>query len=122
MRAPDADRRTIPRLSAGYAAGRLGSNTSAHRVDLAYRAGSRADLCSLTIDLSGRARIALPAMLDGAAARLAPRLADWPSVWLAPSGHGPWSIDRAVDSDLVIDDPTVSRRHAECAGLLRATP
>ncbi len=74
MRASDADRqRTIRGLSAGYAAGRLGSDTYAHRIDLAYRAGSRADLRSLTIDLSGRARSALTALLEGARARLALR-------------------------------------------------
>ncbi len=83
MGASDADRqRTIRRLNAGYAAGHLGSDTYAHRIDLAYRAGSAADLRSLTIDLSGRVRSALTAMLDGAAARLTPGRPDPPSVWL----------------------------------------
>lgn len=119
MRASDADRqRAIRRLSAGYASGRLGSDTYAHRIDLAYRAGSRADLQALTVDLSGRLTGALAAMRHAAATGLAPRRADPPSVWLAPSGDGPWTIGRHPDSDLVIDHLTVSRRHAE----LRWTP
>lgn len=119
MRASDADRqRTIRRLSAGYAAGRLGSDTYAHRLDLAFRAGSRADLNSLTADLSGRVRGALASMREAATGWLAVPRVQLPSVWLEPAGEGPWSIGRSPDNDMVIDDPTVSRHHAE----LRWTP
>lgn len=120
MRASDAERqRAIRRLSAGYATGQLGSDTFAHRIDLAQRAGSREDLRALTVDLSGRVRCALAAVRDAAADWLAPaRRAEPPCAWLTPSGEGPWSIGRDPASDIVIDDPTVSRRHAE----LRWTP
>jgi hypothetical protein len=120
MRASDADReRAIRRLSAGYAAGRLGSDTFARRVDLAQRAGSRTDLRALTRDVSGRLRNASDAIYDAAVACFAatPR-AEPPCVWLAPSGEGPWTIGRSPENDLVIEDLTVSRHHAE----LRWTP
>ena len=120
MRASDGDRqRAIRRLSTGYAAGQLGADTFAHRIELAYRAGSREDLRSLTVDLSGGLRRALTAVRDTVWSWGAPGGAvEPPCVWLTPSGEGPWSIGRDPDSDLVIDEPTVSRRHAE----LRWTP
>lgn len=120
MRASDGDRqRAIRRLSAGYAAGQLGADTFAHRIELAYRAGSREDLQSLTVDVSGRFRRALTAARDAVSGLRAPDGGqERPCVWLTPSGEGPWSIGRHPDSDMVIDDLTVSRHHAE----LRWTP
>ena len=122
MRASDSERkRTIARLSAGYADGRLGTETFAHRVDLAYRAGSRKDLHALTADLAGRVRQALEDPGGIVRSLLGqPNHIDPPCVWLTPpdATGGPWIIGRSPECDLLIDDETVSRRHAE----LRWTP
>ena len=109
-------------MSAGYAAGRLGSDTFAHRIDLAYRAGSRADLDALTADLSGRLRVVAGRLLTALRSPTAAPSAHVraPCVWLTPpdAGEGPWVIGRDAECELIVDDMTVSRRHAE----LRWTP
>lgn len=122
MRASDADRqRAMRRLSAGFAAGRLGADTFAHRIDLAQRAGSVADLHALTADVAGRARVALTRLRHALRRRsnLAARV-EAASVWLTPPGPDEPArvIGRAPDCDLIVDDLTVSRRHAA----LRWTP
>ena len=103
------------RLSAGFAAGQLGPDTFAHRIELAQRAGSVADLHALTADLAGRLRIALTALRHAVRrpAQASAR-ADAACVWLTPPGPGEpaWVIGRAPDCDIVVDDMTVSRRHA----------
>ena len=94
----------MARLRRGYVAGRLDTDTFARRVDRALRADHGTELHGLTADLP-RARTGSGTFL----ARLRRR-----------SGHvlscavgGRLLLGRAPGCQLVFDDDTVSRRHAE---------
>ena len=109
MRADDRRReRTVAALGDGYAAGAIGPDTLTLRVDAAYRARTADELRSLTADLPRRW---LDALLDRLE-RLRPVRV--PTVHLPPppEGSGPWTIGRSDACRLVIDNGTVSRRHA----------
>lgn len=102
------------RLGDGYAAGVLGTDTFDLRLERAWRARSLGELQALTRDLPRR----LGETLRDEFARLRERvlpLAAAPTVDVAlPShGDGPWTIGRSADCGLVVDDDSVSRRHAE---------
>ena len=109
MRADDRRReRTVAVLGDGYAAGAIGSETLALRVDAAYRARSVEELGALTADLPRR-------WIDLLRERVARRRrARVPTVYVdaPPAGPGPWTIGRSDGCRLVIGHGTVSRRHA----------
>ena len=118
MRASDSQReRTVSKLAAGYANGLLGADTFAQRTELAYRADSPSDLRALTADLPRRVRDVLHDLRAAVSSALAPPARiEHPSIWLMPpdTGEGPWLIGRDESiCDLLIDEETVSRRHAE---------
>lgn len=118
MRASDRDReRTVARLGRGYAAGSLGTDTFALRLDRAYHATHGDELRTLTRDLPGRLRELVRDELAGMLERLHGEVvAAGPpaiSVSLPPDGPGPWLIGRSSGCRLVVADDTVSRYHAE---------
>jgi hypothetical protein len=103
----DTREQTVARLRQGYVAGRIGSDTFAHRIDHALQSDSQHELRGLTADLPAqptaglawlrarfaRRRLGLPAAGDLLQARLL--------------------IGRSSACQLVLADDTVSRRHAE---------
>jgi hypothetical protein len=106
-------RRTVAALGRDYVVGRMGSDTFEARLDRAFAARSRADLLRLRADTSP---------LPAAFAELRRR---W-SAFTAPPGPAPVDvrlpaahndrpllIGRGRACDLVLRNPTVSRRHAE---------
>ena len=99
----DTREKTIVELRRGYLAGRLGTDTFAHRLDQALEGDSREQLRGLTADLPA----APPRTLLGRLrARLVPRtLPDLVGAHLV--------IGRSSSCQIVLGDDTVSRRHAE---------
>ena len=98
----DTREETIVQLRRGYLAGRLGTDTFAHRLDQALEGDSREQLRGLTADLPAaprtllgrlRARLARPVMPEVVGAHLV--------------------IGRSSSCQIVLGDDTVSRRHAE---------
>lgn len=108
MRASDRDRdRAAARLAAGYAEGSLSADTLTSRVARAYAARTRSELSGLIRDLPGRGRLrALTARLAHLAG--GSRTLELP---FPPTGEAS-TIGRHAGCALVLDDPTVSRRHA----------
>jgi hypothetical protein len=125
VRVSDADRdRVLRSLREGVVDGRLSEDTFLGRVEAALRARRRSELARLVDDLpSRRSRRSHAARfvstISSATRRLgyawrAPRL---PCLWL-PLDHGrAFTIGRDPGCDLLVDHPSVSRRHA----LLRPT-
>lgn len=117
MRVSDRDReRTAARLGRGYAAGALGTDTFALRVDTAYRARHGHELRTLTRDLPRRLGDLLYDELTAMLERLRGEQRAGPpaiTVALPPDGPGPWLIGRSTGCRLVVDHDTISRYHAE---------
>lgn len=98
----DTREETIVQLRRGYLAGRLGTDTFAHRLDQALEGDSREQLRGLTADLPA----ARPRLLARVRELLAPRsLPDLVGAHLL--------IGRSSACQIVLGDDTVSRRHAE---------
>jgi hypothetical protein len=112
VRASDDTReRTVAELRAGLTSGRLGIDTFVRRVNAAYRAKTRDELWHLTRDLpAGQSwRTRLASLFDGRV----PRRRSAP---LRPPALEPdtaVALGRSPECDYVVDDPTVSARHAE---------
>ena len=104
LRATDRRReRTVAVLGDGFAAGCIGPDTLAFRVERALRARTVEQLRALVADLPAPACDPTPAV------RVSP----------PPDGPGPWIVGRCDTCRLIIDAETVSRVHAElrrCAG------
>lgn len=99
----DTREQTIAQLRRGYLAGRLGSDTFAHRLDDALESGSREQLRGLTADLPAAPPRPLLARLR---ARLRPRS-------LPVLVGAQLVVGRSRACQVVLGDETVSRRHAE---------
>jgi hypothetical protein len=99
----DTREQTIARLRRGYLAGRIGSDTFAHRIDDALESGSREHLRGLTADLPAAPPRTLLARLRE---RLTPR-----SLPELVGAH--LVVGRSSSCQIVLGDDTVSRRHAE---------
>ena len=95
----DTRERTVARLRRGYVAGRLDTDTFSRRVDRALRTSHGTELHGLTADL--------PAPRFGRRARKRS------GSFLARADGGRLVLGRAPGCQLVFDDDTVSRRHAE---------
>jgi hypothetical protein len=116
-RASDEDRdRVIRALRDGSVAGKLSHDTFLQRLDVALQARHRDELDSLVTDLRpARAARSWVAQCADAATRLRqswllPRM---PTLVLPGGETSVFTIGRSDDSDLVLTDMTVSRRHAE---------
>ncbi len=116
MRASDQLReRTVSRLGAGYAEGLLGFDTLCRRVDGAYGARTVEQLRALVRDLPDPAGLVqrLGSRLRSLAGAGGEELAE--SLLLTPpsaSVGARFVLGREPACDLVVDDATVSRRHA----------
>jgi FHA domain/Domain of unknown function (DUF1707) len=124
IRASDDDReRTARRLRDGVIAGRMSTDTFARRVELAYRARHQAELEGLRRDLPRRWPLDL---MTTTAARLSAGVRELRAAWegprvprlTVPAWRTAIVVGRSNACDVRIDDPTVSRRHAE----LRRSP
>jgi len=103
----DTRERTVARLRRGYVAGRLDTDTFSRRVDRALEASCGDELRGLTADLPApRQRFRLAGLLPSARrhARLPP---------LERLTAGRLLLGRSSACQLIFDDDTVSRRHAE---------
>jgi pSer/pThr/pTyr-binding forkhead associated (FHA) protein len=101
----DTREETIVQLRRGYLAGRLGTDTFAHRLEDALESASREQLRGLTADLPA----APPRTLIG---RLRARFGVGPRA--LPDLVGACVlIGRSSSCQIVLGDDTVSRRHAE---------
>lgn len=120
-RASDAERdRTVGALRDLSVDGHISSDTFVRRMDRALQARSRRELDELVRDLPprswlGRRLIEIVAALSSFTARVEaawrePRL---PRLTLPEGSADAVVIGRDAACDLVISDPTVSRRHAE---------
>ena len=98
----DTRERTVARLRRGYVAGRLDTDTFSRRVDCALSSGCGDELRGLTADL--------PAPRSLPLGRLRRRR---PHGLLAGAAGGRLVLGRSPGCQLVFDDDTVSRRHAE---------
>lgn len=120
-RVSDAERdRTVGALRDRSAEGLISSDTFVRRMDRALRARSRSELEDLERDLPPRTWLARQivdrvAALSAFTARVQaawrePRV---PRLTLPETGHEVLTVGRDPVCDLVLTDPTVSRRHAE---------
>ena len=99
----DTREQTIAELRQGYLAGRLGSDTFAHRLEDAFGTPSREHLRGLTADLpAAPPRTPLARLRAWLAPRALPELVGAHLV-----------IGRSSACEIVLGDDTVSRRHAE---------
>jgi FHA domain/Domain of unknown function (DUF1707) len=98
----DTREETIVQLRRGYLAGRLGTDTFAHRLEDALASGSRDELRGLTADLPAAPARSLLARLRPRRSRALPELV---------GAH--LLIGRSSACQIVLGDDTVSRRHAE---------
>jgi len=112
-RVSDKDREAaVDVLSHGCGEGYLSADTLARRIDGVYAARRRFEILPLLSDLPLRSlrdrlvrrlRARPPAAVTSHPLRLTPPPA---------RGDGPFDVGRASDSDLLVDDPTVSSLHA----------
>jgi FHA domain-containing protein/uncharacterized protein DUF1707 len=110
MRASDRMREAVVRrLGRDYGRGCLSVDTLAWRVERAYSARSRQDLTPLVADLPPGGRLGV----------LLERVQLWrealrrgPIPCSPPATEKPYVLGRHPDCDLVLDDDSVSRRHA----------
>jgi hypothetical protein len=120
-RASDADRRRIARLlQEGSTEGRLSRDTFAARVERALTARSRAELDDLVADV--RQPGPLRRAATGAVGWMSTLSADIEAAWdvgrmpvlgLPQHPTRPTTIGRSIECDCVVNDPSVSRRHAQ---------
>jgi FHA domain/Domain of unknown function (DUF1707) len=103
----DTRERTLATLRRGYASGSLHTETFAMRIDRALRARSEHELRGLTADVPAASR------LRRALARLQSALSPEPTGLLSGVSRGHITLGRSSSCQLVFDDDTVSRRHAE---------
>jgi uncharacterized protein (DUF1684 family) len=101
---PSSDTReeTVAQLRRGYLAGRLGTDTFAHRLQDALESASREHLHGLTADLPAAPARGLFARLRPRRPRALPELVG-----------ARLEIGRSSACQIVLGDDTVSRRHAE---------
>ncbi len=124
VRASDAEReRAIRELRDRSVEGRISFDTFMRRLDSAFQARSREELASLLDDLPPHGRVA--GHLTGAAAAVSGVMVRLKAAWRQPQqprlphlalpevGRDRLTIGRASVCDLVLDDLTVSRFHAE---------
>jgi hypothetical protein len=110
MRASDRDReQALALLRAGCAEGYMSVDTFERRVEQTFAARTVSELRGLVSDIAGA-----PSGLR----RMLPRLGRAPApaadaVELELSGDGPVIVGRSERCDVVLADPTVSRRHLE---------
>jgi FHA domain-containing protein/uncharacterized protein DUF1707 len=103
----DTREQTVAQLRQGYVAGRIGTDTFAHRIDHAFQSASHEELRGLTADL--------PAQPSARLARLR-ALFSRRGLGLPQAGelaHARVVLGRSRDCQLILADDTVSRRHAE---------
>ena len=116
MRASDDLReRTVSRLGTGYAQGLLGFDTLCLRVERAYAARTVEQLRALVRDLpdAGGALRRVRGWLASAVGTGPPADQADPLLSPPPELDGrDFVLGREPDCDLVLEDPTVSRRHA----------
>ncbi len=117
MRASDQLReRTVARLGAGYAAGLLGFDTLCRRVDRAYGARTVDQLRALVRDLPDPAGLAqrLGRRLGALTGSAEPVERAHPLLLTPPRADvgAAFVLGREPECDLLVDDATVSRRHA----------
>lgn len=111
---PPTDRpreRTLARLRDGYACGDLGTATFDRRIDAALRASTREELRGLTVDLP----VAEPAWRRAGSVVekwLRNDTATGGLLAAVELGSGRLTLGRSPRCELVLDDDTVSRRHA----------
>ena len=108
---------TLSRLAHHYAAGDLHTNTLEHRIEAAMRARSAMGLRETVWDLPPLDRSGwrdLVASVVRPTARCARLVIHLPSpIDLRLDGTArTWAIGRSRACDVVIDDPSISRRHA----------
>jgi hypothetical protein len=98
----------VSELQRGYAASNLKTDTFSERVECALRTSSQVELRALTADLPA------PWWRSALARGRAALGAGQPPALLDPSqlGGGRLVIGRSRTCELVVDDDTVSRRHA----------
>ena len=120
LRASDSDRdRVIRVLKDGSVEGRLSYDTFVRRVDLALRARDSSELAGLLRDLPSGRRSPFVARVIGwwstltAQVQGAWRSPHLPRLVLPRADRTVFTIGRALDCDLALDDMTVSWRHAE---------
>jgi hypothetical protein len=104
----DTREHTVARLRQGYVAGRIGTETFAHRIDHALQSESVDELRGLTADL--------PAQPAAGLAWLKARFGRRRGVGLPEASEIAQArlvIGRSSACQLVLADDTVSRRHAE---------
>jgi hypothetical protein len=114
VRPSDACRhRTVAALGRDYAVGRMGTDTLEARLDRAFAARSRADLLRVRADTAPLA-VAIAELRRRWRALIAPP-GPAPLDVRLPKGPSdrPLLIGRARHCDLLLQDETVSRRHAE---------
>jgi hypothetical protein len=120
-RASDADRdRAIAVLREASADGRLSVDTFVSRVDRVLRVHSQRDLADLTVDVATHRSFGdrVIRRVSGASEFLRRLGRTWRAPWLPPlclptDSQRAQTIGRSPDCDLVLSDPTVSRRHAQ---------
>ena len=103
----DTREQTVARLRRGYLAGRLGTDTFAHRVGDALQSASRDELLGLTADLPA----STPAPFSRLRSLFRRRTVCLPDA--AGVLQAQLTIGRSSTCELVLADDTVSRRHAE---------
>jgi hypothetical protein len=124
VRASDAERdQAISELRNRFAEGRLSQDSFLHRMDAALRCRERSELSVLLADMpapqraAGAAASALSRAASAArrcAAAFQPAGPAGPAELVLPRQHqGPLTIGRDAGCDLVLENVTVSRRHAE---------
>jgi hypothetical protein len=111
MRASDRDReRALAALRAACAEGYLSIHTFERRVELTLAARSAAELRRLVADIGRAPRRARD--LAGALGRRAAQVTPG-AVEIALPAEQPVVVGRSSRCDVVLEDPTVSRRHLE---------
>jgi len=121
VRASDAEReRAVRALRDRSVEGQLSFDTFIRRLDRALHARSRGELAALLEDLPPQGRLAR--RLIDAVSSLSTLTTQLQAAWRGPrlerlalpsSGQERFLIGRASACDLMLDDPSVSRRHAE---------
>jgi hypothetical protein len=121
LRASDAERdQAISELRDRFAEGRLSQDTFMHRLDAALRSRERSELAALLADMpasqhAGRLAVRALTRAGSTVRRLAAAFqpAGPPDLVLPRQRQGTLTIGRDADCDLVLENISVSRYHAE---------